>query len=197
MIPIKETFLSIQGEGYYAGCLSFFIRTQGCDIGCHWCDEPKSWDLHGGIKTKSDVLLKDLKKTNTNIVIFTGGEPLMHDLSDVCNVISSEGYKMHLETSGSYPLTGNWDWITLSPKKIRPPLSEIYAFASELKVVIYNQDDFKWAVEQEKLVNPSCLLYLQPEWSRLETIQSDIIEFISRHPRWKLSLQTHKYLNIK
>ena len=153
--------------------------------------------MHGGIKTKSDVLLKDLKKTNTNIVIFTGGEPLMHDLSDVCSVISSEGYKMHLETSGSYPLTGNWDWITLSPKKIRPPLSEIYAFASELKVVIYNQDDFKWAVEQEKLVNPSCLLYLQPEWSKLETIQSDIIEFISRHPRWKLSLQTHKYLNIK
>tara|TARA_Y100001968_G_scaffold333044_1_gene393802 strand:+ start:1424 stop:2017 length:594 start_codon:yes stop_codon:yes gene_type:complete len=197
MIPIKETFLSIQGEGYYAGNASYFIRTQGCDIGCHWCDEPHSWKLNAGtVMTPSD-LLKKIKKTNVDIVIFTGGEPLMHDLTKFSNEIIKSGYQLHLETSGAYPLSGNWNWITLSPKKVQPPLPEIYDSASELKVVIYNQDDFKWALKQEKKVPKSCLLYLQPEWSRLKLMQSDILEFISKNNRWKLSLQMHKYLNIK
>jgi len=197
MIPIKETFLSIQGEGWYAGQSAFFIRTQGCDIGCHWCDEPKSWDLDAGINTTADDLLTQLSKSNSNIVIFTGGEPLMHDLSQIVTQISNAGYQVHLETSGAYPLSANWDWITLSPKKIQPPLNEIYAIASELKIIIYNQHDFKWALDQEQKVSKSCLLYLQPEWSKLSIVKSEIIDFISSNPRWKLSLQMHKYLNIQ
>tara|TARA_B100001741_G_C16458233_1_gene553853 strand:+ start:111 stop:704 length:594 start_codon:yes stop_codon:yes gene_type:complete len=197
MISIKETFLSIQGEGYYAGQSAFFIRTQGCDIGCHWCDEPKSWSLDEGYKMSVNDLIKEVEKNHTKIVIFTGGEPLMHDLSVLSTQISNHGYQMHLETSGAYPLTGHWDWVTLSPKKIKPPLHDIYSIASELKIVIYNQHDFEWALNQEKKVNDSCLLYLQPEWSRLRKIQPEIIDFISKNPRWKLSLQMHKYLNIQ
>ena len=197
MIPIKETFLSIQGEGYYAGCLSFFIRTQGCDIGCHWCDEPNSWSLNKGVNMTASDLLSELNGIKTNIVIFTGGEPLMHDLTDLVDSFSHQGYQMHLETSGAYQLSGKWDWITLSPKKIKHPLPEIYPVASELKVVIYNHNDFEWALDQEKKVSPSCLLYLQPEWSKLASMQPEIIKFISQNPRWKLSLQMHKYLNIK
>ena len=197
MISIKETFLSIQGEGYFAGQSAFFIRTQGCDIGCHWCDEPKSWSLEGGYKMSTNDLIKEVQNNQTNVVIFTGGEPLMHDLSILSQKISNLGYQMHLETSGAYPLTGTWDWITLSPKKIKPPLDDLYASASELKIVIYNQHDFEWALSQEKKVKHSCLLYLQPEWSRLKIIQPDIIKFISDNPRWKLSLQMHKYLNIQ
>ena len=197
MIPIKETFLSIQGEGFYAGELSYFIRTQGCDIGCHWCDEPKSWDLHSKLTKTSEQLLLELKKTNSKIAIFTGGEPLMHDLTEVSSFIARNGYQVHLETSGAYPLTGEWDWITLSPKKIKKPLKNIYPLVSELKIVIHNKHDFKWALEQEKNVDESCLLYLQPEWSKMKIMQPAIIDFISNNNRWKLSLQTHKFLNIK
>ena len=197
MISIKEPFLSIQGEGYYAGQSAFFIRTQGCDIGCHWCDEPKSWSLNDGYKVTTDDLIKEIEQYNTEIIIFTGGEPLIHDLGELSKSISDLGCQMHLETSGAYSLTGKWDWITLSPKKIKPPLEEIYQNASELKIIIYNHNDFQWALSQEKKVNNSCLLYLQPEWSRLKQMQSSIVEFISNNPRWKLSLQMHKYLNIQ
>tara|TARA_B100000902_G_scaffold380346_1_gene415634 strand:- start:152 stop:754 length:603 start_codon:yes stop_codon:yes gene_type:complete len=200
MIPIKETFLSIQGEGYYAGQSSYFIRTQGCDIGCHWCDEPASWEFNSGINMTSLEILSDLKKSNVNTVIFTGGEPLIHDLTAISSLIHENGYSLHLETSGSYSLSGNWDWITLSPKKIKPPLKQIYLHASELKVVIYNSNDFEWALEQEKQIsniNKDCLLYLQPEWSKKDIMHPKIIDFISKNPQWKLSMQMHKYLNVK
>jgi len=197
MIPILETFLSIQGEGYHAGQSAYFIRTQGCDIGCHWCDEPGSWKLDGGNQMNSLELLDSLKEIKTNIIIFTGGEPLMHNLNGICASLTNSGYQLHLETSGAYPLTGKWDWITLSPKKIKPPLSSIYQYASELKVVIYNQHDFEWALNQAERVNNSCLLYLQPEWSRLKEIQPKILDFISKNTKWNLSLQMHKYLHIK
>ena len=191
MIPIKETFLSIQGEGFYAGQSAYFIRTQGCDIGCHWCDEPESWKLSREKERTSVSVASDLIKTNTKIVIFTGGEPLMHDLTEFSTTLTKKGYQLHLETSGGYPLTGKWDWITLSPKKIKPPLPEIYSYSSELKIVIYNHNDFSWALEQEKKVDKSCLLYLQPEWSKLDIIKPKILDFISKNPRWKLSLQMH------
>jgi len=181
----------------YAGQSAFFIRTQGCDIGCHWCDEPNSWDLNSGVLKSSDELLNELNKSNSKIVIFTGGEPLMHDLSQVVSQFSNAGYQVHLETSGAYPLSANWDWVTLSPKKIKPPLDNIYKFASELKIVVYNQDDFKWALDQEKKVTDSCLLYLQPEWSKLKMMKPKIVDFIHSNPRWKLSLQMHKYLHIQ
>ena len=197
MLPVKETFLSIQGEGYYAGQSAYFVRTQGCDIGCHWCDEPKSWALTSQINLTSSDLLALIKLVNTKIVIFTGGEPLMHNLSEETEKLVKSGYKLHLETSGSYPLTGEWDWITLSPKKIKPPLNEIYARASELKIVIYNNHDLKWALEQAKKVPESCLLYLQPEWSRRNIMQPVILDFIQKNTRWNLSLQMHKYLEIQ
>jgi organic radical activating enzyme len=197
MINIKETFVSIQGEGYHAGVSSFFIRTQGCDIGCHWCDEPKSWDLKDGKKMSFNTLLNQVKKTNTKNIIITGGEPLMHNLDELTNGMSESGYKLHLETSGAYPLTGKWHWITLSPKKIKPPLLELYKYASELKIIIYNKHDFEWALEQANKVNKSCFLYLQPEWSKRDIVNPLILNFISKNTNWKLSLQMHKYLNIK
>ena len=166
MIPILETFLSIQGEGYYAGQSAYFIRTQGCDIGCHWCDEPSSWEMNSKNQMSIKELMSSIEEVKTKNIIFTGGEPLMHNLDSVCQEMHAGGYKLHLETSGAYPLSGDWDWITLSPKKIKSPLVDIYELASELKVVIYNKNDFEWAMDQAKRVNPSCLLYLQPEWSK-------------------------------
>lgn len=197
MLSIKETFLSIQGEGFYAGQSSYFIRTQGCDIGCHWCDEPNSWSLNKGVKMNYKTIINNIKKSKTNIVVVTGGEPLMHNLEELTSILKVEKYSTHLETSGAYPITGKWDWITLSPKKVKPPQSKIYKIANELKVVIYNKNDFKWALDQSKRVQKDCLLYIQPEWSRSEEIQPLIIDFIQNNPLWRLSLQTHKYLKIQ
>ena len=197
MLSIKETFLSIQGEGFYAGQSSYFIRTQGCDIGCHWCDEPNSWSLNKGVKMNYKTIINNIKKSKTNIVVVTGGEPLMHNLEELTSILKVEKYSTHLETSGAYPITGKWDWITLSPKKVKPPQSKIYKMANELKVVIYNKHDFKWALDQSKRVQKDCLLYIQPEWSRSEEIQPLIIDFIQNNPLWRLSLQTHKYLKIQ
>tara|TARA_Y100000589_G_scaffold332150_1_gene389718 strand:- start:5728 stop:6321 length:594 start_codon:yes stop_codon:yes gene_type:complete len=197
MLSIKETFLSIQGEGFYAGQSSYFIRTQGCDIGCHWCDEPNSWSLNKGVKMNYKTIINNIKKSKTNIVVVTGGEPLMHNLEELTSILKVEKYSTHLETSGAYPITGKWDWITLSPKKVKPPQSKIYKMANELKVVIYNKNDFKWALDQSKRVQKDCLLYIQPEWSRSEEIQPLIIDFIQNNPLWRLSLQTHKYLKIQ
>ena len=197
MLPIKETFVSVQGEGYHAGTSSFFIRTQGCDIGCHWCDEPNSWDLNTGTSIGIDYLVTMAKKNNIKNIIFTGGEPLMHDLTEVSTRLSDEGFVLHLETSGAYPLSGKWDWVTLSPKKIKAPLPEIYQHASELKIIIYNKHDFQWAVAEAEKVSDSCLLYLQPEWSKKTVMQPLILDFLSKQTQWKLSLQMHKYLNIK
>ena len=197
MIPIKEFFLSVQGEGLHAGKSAFFIRTQGCDIGCHWCDEPKSWDLNSGFKKSDNDILSEVKKNKTKTIIFTGGEPLMHNLDDVTMKIKNHGYSLHIETSGAYPLTGHWDWITLSPKKIKPPLESIYIKASELKVIVHNSNDFIWAEKQASLVSENCLLYLQPEWSKFNVMKDEILKYISKNPKWRLSLQMHKYLHIQ
>ena len=197
MLPIKETFVSVQGEGNYAGTPSFFIRTQGCDIGCHWCDEPNSWDLNAGTSISLDHLLSKAKSNSIKNIIFTGGEPLMHDLTEISSLLSKEGFVIHLETSGAYPISGVWDWVTLSPKKIKPPLPEIYQYASELKIIIYNKHDFQWALEEAEKVSDSCLLYIQPEWSKKTVVQPLILDFLSKQKKWKLSLQMHKYLNIK
>jgi len=197
MLPIKETFLSIQGEGYYVGHSCYFIRTQGCDIGCHWCDEPNSWTFNEKSKVSFSDLIKPIKKTKVDTIIFTGGEPLIHNLFEATNYFQKKGYNLHLETSGAYPLSGHWEWITLSLKKNKPPLNAIYRVASELKIIIYNQHDFQWALQQEKKVNKDCLLYIQPEWSRQSIMNPYIVDFILNNPRWKLSLQTHKYLKIQ
>ncbi len=196
MYSLVETFDSIQGEGLYAGSLCFFLRLGGCDIGCHWCDEKKSWDESQHPKTSLIDIVNLVSKSPSEIVIVTGGEPLMHNLDKLSSELKKYK-KVHLETSGAYRLSGNWDWITLSPKKNKLPLAEIYKKTDELKCIIYNQSDFDFAIEQSKKVSENCLLYLQPEWGKKTQILDNIINFIKKHPRFKLSVQKHKYLGLQ
>ena len=196
MIPIKEFFLSVQGEGLHAGKSAFFIRTQGCDIGCHWCDEPKSWDLDAGINTTADDLLTQLSKSNSNIVIFTGGEPLMWNKQPLTDNLHNKGMSVHIETSGAYPLSGDFDWICLSPKKNNPPKEAIIPKANELKVIIHNRNDFKWAEQFTNQCSLNCKLYLQPEWSKAKEMMPEIVDYVMNNPKWNISLQSHKYMNI-
>lgn len=196
MYSLVETFDSIQGEGLHAGSLCFFLRLGGCDIGCHWCDEKKSWDRAKHPQTSLTDIVKLVSQSSSEIIIITGGEPLMHDLDEL--TLELKKYKkVHLETSGAYKLSGYWDWITLSPKKNKLPLTEIYKKTNELKCIIYNQSDFDFAIQQSKKVSKNCLLYLQPEWGRKNEIIEDILSFIKINPRFKLSLQTHKYLGLQ
>ncbi|OUV52479.1 MAG: 7-carboxy-7-deazaguanine synthase QueE, partial [Flavobacteriales bacterium TMED113] len=176
MLIVSETFESIQGEGFYSGSRSFFVRLAGCDIGCHWCDEKKSWPNDGFPRFKVNQLVKLCSDSSSEIVIVTGGEPLMQDLTEFTNKLYGNK-KIHLETSGAYPLSGKWDWITLSPKKNKLPRKDIYSYVNELKIIIYNDSDFNFALEESKKVNENCLLYLQPEWSKKEKNLEKILSF--------------------
>jgi organic radical activating enzyme len=195
MLPLMEAFYTIQGEGFHKGTAAYFVRIGGCDVGCHWCDVKESWnaDLHP--PTTIDVIAADASKHSQTIVV-TGGEPLMWDMNPLTSELKSKGMQTHIETSGAYALTGDWDWICLSPKKLKAPLDEVYQKAHELKVIVYNRDDLKYAEEQAAKVNPNCILYLQPEWSKREKVTPFIVDYVMKHPKWKVSLQTHKYLNI-
>ncbi len=195
MLPLMEAFYTIQGEGYHKGSAAYFIRVGGCDVGCHWCDVKESWDsnLHPPTATQSIV---DTASNYSNIIVVTGGEPLMWNLTPLTQSLHQKGIKTHIETSGAYPLTGNWDWICLSPKKNKLPLPEVYKKANELKIIVYNRDDFKFAEAQAKKVNQNCVLYLQPEWSNREKMIPLIVDFVMKNSKWKVSLQTHKYMNI-
>lgn len=195
MLPLMEEFYTIQGEGYHKGTAAYFIRLGGCDVGCHWCDVKESWnaDLHP--PTDTYLIVENAAKYSDTIVV-TGGEPLMWNMNPLTSQLKAKGLKTHIETSGAYPLTGDWDWICLSPKKMKLPLEEVYFKANELKVIVYNKDDFRFAVEQAEKVNKNCILYLQPEWSKRDTVIPIIVEFVMANPKWKVSLQTHKYLNI-
>lgn len=196
VLPVMEHFHSLQGEGYHTGAAAYFFRIGGCDVGCHWCDVKESWnaDLHPVLDV--DELLQQLNIPKATGIVITGGEPLMYNLDYLTSQLKSNGYKLHLETSGAYPLNGYWDWICVSPKKNKTPLPEVLNRAHELKVIVHNQNDFEWAKLQAQNVQPECKLYLQPEWSKVNVIQNDIIAFVQQNPRWKISLQTHKYLNI-
>jgi len=196
MLIVSETFESIQGEGFYSGSRSFFVRLAGCDIGCHWCDEKKSWPNDGFPRFKVNQLVKLCSDSSSEIVIVTGGEPLMQDLTEFTNKLYGNK-KIHLETSGAYPLSGKWDWITLSPKKNKLPRKDIYSYVNELKIIIYNDSDFDFAIEESKKVSENCLLYLQPEWSKKEKNLEKILSFNKTYPEWKLSVQTHKYLGLQ
>jgi len=195
-LPLMEAFLTVQGEGYFAGQSSYFLRIGGCDVGCHWCDVKESWNPNLHPLTKVDDIIKEIKKISVNIVVITGGEPLMWNLDYLCERLISMNIKVHLESSGAYPLSGVFDWICLSPKKNQPPLEKIQNIANELKVIISNNNDFEWALSRQKNVNADCKLYLQPEWSKREFILPKIIDFITLNPQWIISLQTHKYMNI-
>jgi 7-carboxy-7-deazaguanine synthase len=195
-LPVMEHFYTLQGEGFHQGKAAYFIRLGGCDVGCVWCDVKDSWDAekHPGYEVRS--LLSEVGKTPAETIVITGGEPLMHNLDELTHELQSAGFKTHIETSGAYPLSGSWDWICLSPKKIKAPLPEILPYANELKVVIFNKSDFSWAEKYAALVFPGCKLYLQPEWDKAPEVTPLIIDYIKANPKWELSLQIHKYINV-
>lgn len=196
MLPVMEHFYTIQGEGYHQGRAAYFIRLGGCDVGCVWCDVKESWDAHKHPELSVAFLLDEVKKTPAKLIVITGGEPLMHNLNNLTKKLQLNGFETNIETSGSSPLSGNWDWICLSPKKFKAPLPEVISAANELKVVVFNKSDFDWAEKYALLVSKNCKLYLQPEWSRAKSITPQIIDYIKAHPQWELSLQIHKYINV-
>lgn len=191
-----EHFFTIQGEGFYTGTPAYFIRLAGCDVGCHWCDVKESWPLAGHPRLSVEKLMEFVRQSGANVVVVTGGEPAMHNLIPLTTALEKEGKRAHIETSGSSPLTGKWDWITLSPKKFKAPLSELYYLADELKVVAYNKSDFDFALNNAAKVIDSCLLFIQPEWGKRDQMLPEIVGFVKLNPNWRISLQTHKYINV-
>jgi 7-carboxy-7-deazaguanine synthase len=194
-LPVMESFYTIQGEGYHKGTAAYFVRIGGCDIGCHWCDVKESWDPNIHPPLGINKIVSEVRK-KSDLVVITGGEPLIYDMSKLTDLLLKNNVKTHIETSGAYKLTGKWNWICLSPKKNKLPLNDIYTLANELKVIIYNLDDFKFAERESKKVSNNCLLYLQPEWSKRKKIMPLIVKYVKENPHWKVSLQTHKYLKI-
>jgi 7-carboxy-7-deazaguanine synthase len=195
-LPVVEEFFSLQGEGFHTGKAAYFIRLGGCDIGCSWCDSRFSWNpsVHSMIETKA--IIDRVIESGADSVVVTGGEPLMWTLDFLCNGLKSKNISTFIETSGAYPLSGKWDWICLSPKKNMPPGIEICRAADELKVIIQDKSDFEWAEKYHGMVGRDCRLYLQPEWSRFETIIPEIVEYIKKNTIWRISLQVHKYMHI-
>jgi 7-carboxy-7-deazaguanine synthase len=194
--PIMEHFYTLQGEGAYAGYAAYFIRLGGCDVGCVWCDVKESWDAAAHPQVTVATLLNYIFESKTNRVVITGGEPCMYDLHALCNALHAHGLNVHLETSGAHEIRGNFDWVTLSPKKFKAPLASAYAKADELKIIVFNKHDFDWAKEHQALVPAKTALYLQTEWEKRDLNYNLIIDFIKANPAWHLSIQTHKYLQI-
>jgi organic radical activating enzyme len=193
---VVETFHSLQGEGSWAGCSALFIRLGGCDVHCPWCDQKETWPENYHPQTAVEILVNQALIAKPAFVVITGGEPLMHDLTDLCGGLKNQRLRLHLETSGAHPLTGNFDWITLSPKPYKPPLPEIYAQANELKVIIANAEDLLWAEAEAAKLDRHIPCYLQPEWETPAS-QALIFDYVLAHPHWRLSLQTHKYLGVR
>ena len=195
-LPVMESFYTLQGEGFHQGRAAYFIRLGGCDVGCVWCDVKDSWDASKHPQVSIEQLVSEASAFPGRLVVITGGEPLMHPLDELTAALHAGGFETNIETSGSHPLSGKWDWICLSPKKFKAPLPGITPLASELKVVIFNKSDFDWAELYAALVNPSCKLYLQPEWEKAAIVTPMIIDYIKANPQWELSLQVHKYINV-
>ena len=195
MLPLMEEFYTIQGEGAHTGTAAYFIRIGGCDVGCHWCDVKESWNASLHPPTLTDIIVTNVKKYADTVVI-TGGEPLMWSLDYITSELQKNNIKTHIETSGAYAFSGKWDWFCLSPKKTKLPLDEVYDKADELKMIIHNMNDFKFAEDEALKVGSNCKLFLQPEWSKREKMIPVIVEYVMKNPKWKISLQTHKYLDI-
>ena len=195
MLPLMEEFYTIQGEGFHKGTAAYFIRVGGCDVGCHWCDVKESWNADTHPPTAIDLIVQNASKYSDTIVV-TGGEPLTWNMQPLTEALKAKKLHTHIETSGAYKLTGFWDWICLSPKKNKLPTAKVYEEAHELKVIVYNKHDLVFAEEQASLINKNCILYLQPEWSVREKVTPLIVDYVMKNPKWKVSLQTHKYLNI-
>ncbi len=195
-LPVMEYFYTIQGEGAFSGAPAYFIRLGGCDVGCHWCDVKESWDSKAHPSLSIDEIVENAKASQAPIVVITGGEPLMYDLTVLTKALQSAGIRTHVETSGAHPLTGHWDWICFSPKKFKKPLPEFYTKSHELKVIIYNRSDFKWAQEHAAKMHDGSNWYVQPEWSKESEMLPSIIQFVKENPKWRISLQVHKYMSI-
>jgi 7-carboxy-7-deazaguanine synthase len=191
-----ESFYTLQGEGAHSGKAAYFVRLGGCDVACHWCDVKESWDASLHPQHTISQIVEQAKEYPGRLVVVTGGEPLMHDLTEITAAFQQQGFATNIETSGVYAVTGEWDWICFSPKKFKQPHEGIYAVANELKVIVYNTSDFAFAEEHAARVGDDCILLLQPEWSRSDKMLPEIIDYIKSNPKWKMSLQTHKYMNI-
>ena len=191
-----EMFYTLQGEGYHQGKAAYFIRLAGCDVGCVWCDVKESWDASKHPVFSVEEIVSNALAHPARLAIITGGEPLLYNLDALTTALKKEGFEVNIETSGSSPMSGNWDWVCLSPKKFKAPLTESIQAASELKVVIFNTHDFEWAETYAKQVAPNCKLYLQPEWDKSNEITPLVIEYIKAHPKWELSAQLHKYIQV-
>ena len=195
-IPVMEHFYTIQGEGAFSGHAAYFIRLAGCDVGCVWCDVKESWTVEEHQLIFIDDLIKEIKKHPTKLIVLTGGEPLMYDLTSLTSTLIKNGYQLNIETSGAYPISGNLDWICVSPKKFKKPLPEALTKANELKCIIYNKSDFSFAEENARFTNKNCRLLLQPEWSKQAQMLPLIVDYVKANPKWQISLQTHKFMNI-
>ena len=194
-VPLMEEFYTIQGEGFHTGKAAYFVRIGGCDVGCHWCDVKESWNAAMHPPTAVDSIAENAAK-HSNTVVVTGGEPLTWNMGPLTRALKDRNMAIHLETSGAYPVTGIWDWVCLSPKKTKPPLEEWYGLADELKVIVYNLHDLKWAEMHAQKVRDGCVLFLQPEWSRRKEVMPVIADYVMANPKWRVSLQTHKYIGI-
>ena len=196
MLPIMEEFYTIQGEGFHTGKAAYFIRIGGCDVGCHWCDVKESWDASIHPLVEIEHVVKNATDQPAQTIVITGGEPLIFNLTALTNKLADAGMQIHVETSGAHPFSGKFDWVCLSPKKNAPPKAEYYQLANELKMIVYNRHDFEWANEHAANVSADCKLYLQPEWSKREEMMPLIVDHVMKNPRWNISIQTHKYMNI-
>ena len=195
-LPLMEHFYTLQGEGFHTGRAAYFLRLGGCDVGCVWCDVKESWDANSHPKVELNTMLQYIQEAKAEMAVITGGEPLLHNLNELTELLQSNHIETNIETSGSSPLSGSWDWICLSPKKFKEPLLEVIEKANELKIVIFNKSDFDWAEKYAALVNSNCKLYLQPEWDKSSQMLPQIIDYVKQNPKWKISLQTHKFLQI-
>lgn len=195
-LPVMEHFYTIQGEGFHQGKAAYFIRLGGCDVGCAWCDVKESWDAINHPKMSVGEIVSKVKSTNAGLAVVTGGEPLLHNLDLLTKELRQNNIQTNIETSGSSPLSGTWDWVCLSPKKFKEPLAQILPKANELKIVIFNKTDFEWAEKWAAQVSDTCKLYLQPEWSKRQEMIPLMIEYIKQNPKWELSLQIHKYIDV-
>ena len=194
--PVMELFYSLQGEGYHQGKAAFFIRLAGCDVGCVWCDVKDSWDASKHPVLSIEEIIAAAAAHPSRIAIVTGGEPLLHQLDPLTTALKAAGFQTHIETSGSSPMSGSWDWVCLSPKKFKAPLAESIKAADELKVVVFNKSDFDWANSFVNDVNTDCKKYLQPEWEKSDAMTPLVIEYIKSNPSWELSAQLHKYIQV-
>lgn len=195
-LPVMEAFHTIQGEGFHTGKAAYFIRLAGCDVGCVWCDIKESWPVNAGNVLSIDEIVCNARTAKSVLVVVTGGEPLMYDLSGLTSALKKAGMQCNVETSGTYALSGDWDWVCFSPKKFKEPKPEYYRVAGELKIIVFNPSDFQWAEEHAGKCGPETKFFLQPEWSKRDEMMPLISDYVMNNPKWRVSLQTHKYMGI-